>query len=101
MSGHNTPSGPQPHHPPHPAIRAATAAIILLALACSTTATIPGAPAAASSTASFGSGGHAATLTGAGSTFDAPFFDQAFAQYHQQHPAASITYCPGPEMREQ
>ena len=32
------------------------------------------------------------TLTGAGSTFDAPFFNAAFAAYHKQHPAATISY---------
>jgi phosphate transport system substrate-binding protein len=46
----------------------------------------------APSTASFGSSGHRATLTEAGSTFDAPFFDLAFAKYHQQHLAVSISY---------
>jgi phosphate transport system substrate-binding protein len=42
--------------------------------------------------ASFGAIGHRATLAGAGSTFDAPFFSLAFAKYHQQHPAVSISY---------
>ena len=32
------------------------------------------------------------TLTGAGSTFVAPFFSLAFAKYHQQHPAVTINY---------
>lgn len=32
------------------------------------------------------------TLTGAGSTFDAPFFDLAFARYHQAHPSVTIRY---------
>ena len=31
-------------------------------------------------------------LTGAGSTFDAPFFSAAFARYHHLHPAVSVTY---------
>lgn len=31
-------------------------------------------------------------LTGAGSTFDAPFFEAAFARYQQFHPGISITY---------
>ncbi len=31
-------------------------------------------------------------LTGAGSTFDAPFFSAAFARYHQLHPTVSISY---------
>jgi hypothetical protein len=30
--------------------------------------------------------------TGSGSTFDAPFFDLAFANYHRQRPAVSISY---------
>ena len=32
------------------------------------------------------------TLTGAGSTFDAPFFSAAFARYQQQHPGVTISY---------
>ena len=88
MSGHNRRGGPQPRHAPHPAIRAAAAAIILLALAaCSTTttaSTVSPAPAPA--------GTSAATLTGSGSTFDAPFFNLAFAKYHQQHPAVTVNY---------
>jgi phosphate transport system substrate-binding protein len=31
-------------------------------------------------------------ISGAGSTFDAPFFDQAFATYQQQHPGVAISY---------
>lgn len=31
-------------------------------------------------------------LTGAGSTFDVPFFSAAFARYHQLHPAVSVSY---------
>ena len=31
-------------------------------------------------------------LTGAGSTFVAPFFAPAFAKYHQQHPAVTVNY---------
>jgi len=34
----------------------------------------------------------AVSLTGAGSTFDAPFFTAAFARYHQLHPAFSVSY---------
>jgi len=93
MSGHNAPSGPLPHRAPHPAI-AAAAAIILLALAAcaSTTTATMNSAVSAPSTASFGASGHRATLNGAGSTFDAPFFDLAFAHYHQQHPSMSISY---------
>jgi ABC-type phosphate transport system substrate-binding protein len=31
---------------------------------------------------------------GAGSTYVAPFFNLAFARYHQQHPAVTVTYSP-------
>jgi len=37
-------------------------------------------------TASPATGGHTLTLTGAGSTFGAPFFNLAFARYYQEHP---------------
>ena len=80
MPGHNAPSGPMAHHAPHPVI-AAAAAIILLALAAcaSTTTATTSSAVSAPSTASFGVSGHRATLAGAGSTIDAPFFDLAFA----------------------
>ena len=42
--------------------------------------------------ASTGPPGHRPTLTGAGSTFDAPFFAVAFASYQQQHPGVTIGY---------
>ena len=42
--------------------------------------------------ASAGPGGHKPTITGAGSTFDAPFFAVAFASYQQQHPGVTIGY---------
>jgi phosphate transport system substrate-binding protein len=42
--------------------------------------------------ASVGPGGHAPTLTGSGSTFDAPFFAVAFARYQQLHPGVTIGY---------
>jgi phosphate transport system substrate-binding protein len=89
MSGQSTGPGPQPHHTRHPAIRAAAAAIILLALgACSSTTTTS----ATSTAATAGPSGGPGTLTGAGSTYVAPFFALAFARYHQQHPAVTVTY---------
>ena len=90
MSGHNRGPCPQPHHTGHPAIRAAAAAIILLALgACSSTTTrAPRAPRRSSQPQPGGPG----TLTGAGSTYVAPFFAAAFARYHQQHPAVTVNY---------
>ena len=91
MSGHNTGPGPQPHHTRHPAIRAAAAAIIVVALgACSSTTTTP----ATSTAATAGPSGGPGTLTGAGSTYVAPFFALAFARYHQQHPAVTVNYSP-------
>ena len=79
------------HHPyRRTALQAAAAAIALLAAAaCSSTATSSTSAVAA---ATFGPGGYPPTLTGAGSTFDAPFFSVAFAQYQQQHPAVTISY---------
>jgi hypothetical protein len=92
MSGHHARVGLQSRHPAHPAIAAAAAAIILLAVAaCSSTAATR-TSATAAAVASVGPGGHAPTLTGAGSTFDEPFFSAAFARYQQQHPAVTIGY---------
>ena len=65
---------------------AAAAAITILALtACTSTATNTNASGVADSTT-------APTLTGSGSTFDEPFFDLAFAKYHQEHPAVTVGY---------
>jgi phosphate transport system substrate-binding protein len=90
MSGHNRGPGPQPHHTGHPAIRAAAAIIVLALGACSSTTTTP----ATSTAASAGPSGGPGTLTGAGSTYVAPFFALAFARYHQQHPAVTVNYSP-------
>jgi phosphate transport system substrate-binding protein len=88
MSGHNRGAGLQPHHQRHPAIRAAAATIILLALGACSSTTTP----ATSTAASTGPSGGPGTLTGAGSTYVAPFFALAFAKYHQQHPAVTVNY---------
>jgi len=84
---------PSHHHARTRTISAGAAAIITLALAActattagSTSTSSPAPPTATSS------GGPAATLTGSGSTFDAPFFDLAFARYHQENPAVAIGY---------
>ena len=88
MSGHDRGPGPQPRRTRHPAIKVAAAAIILLALgACSSTTT-----STASTAASTGPSGGPGTLTGAGSTYVAPFCALAFAKYHQQHPAVTVNY---------
>jgi len=80
----------KPGHARNATVSTVTAAIIALALAaCASTATtdsVTVTPAAASPGAS------AVTITGSGSTFDAPFFDLAFARYHQQNPAVTVRY---------
>ena len=86
MSRHSTGPGPQPHPTCHLAIRAAAAAIIVLTLgACSSTPTTSTAGTALPS-------GGPGILTGAGSTYVAPFFGLAFARYHQLHPAVTVNY---------
>ena len=45
-----------------------------------------------SSTAAANTTSTLGTITGAGSTFDAPFFGTAFARYQQQHPGVAISY---------
>jgi len=66
---------------------AAAAGALALAACSSTTATAPVAV-AATGAASPG------TLTGAGSTYVAPFLTLALARYHQQHPAVTVNYSP-------
>lgn len=92
MPGQNRRLCSRPHRAPHPAIWAACVALILLAVAAcgSSTATTPAGPVPTPVT--FGSGSHKPALTGAGSTFVAPFFAAAFAHYHQLHPGVSISY---------
>jgi len=87
-----------PHAHPHPrrclprrapaTVAAAAALIIGAALtACSSTSTAA-TGVAPPSVAADGT----VRLTGAGSTFDAPFFDLAFPTYEQQHPGVAISY---------
>jgi phosphate transport system substrate-binding protein len=94
MSGHHARPGAQPRHTTHPATWAiAAAAISLLAVAaCSSATTTPSPTTSAVAAVNDGPGGHRPTLTGAGSTFDAPFFAVAFARYQQQHPGVTISY---------
>jgi phosphate transport system substrate-binding protein len=70
-------------------ITAAAAILVLAVGACSSTTTTSTSVVTVGNT---GPGGHAPTLTGSGSTFDAPFFAVAFAKYQQQHPSVTITY---------
>ncbi len=94
MSGHPAEPGSRPRRTTGPAIAAAAAIILLAVAACTSTSTpsTTGASASAVAAASVGPGGHAPTLRGSGSTFDAPFFSVAFAKYQQQHPGVSISY---------
>jgi phosphate transport system substrate-binding protein len=64
-------------------VAAVTIGALALAACSSTTATVP---VAATGTGSPG------TLTGAGSTYVAPFLALALAKYHQQHPAVTVNY---------
>jgi phosphate transport system substrate-binding protein len=71
----------------------AGAAIIALALAaCTTTTSTTSTSSSAPGTTAAAASSPDRTLTGAGSTFDAPFFDLAFAKYHQQHPGVTVNY---------
>jgi ABC-type phosphate transport system substrate-binding protein len=87
MSTHTARPGSRPRCSPHLATWAA-AALALLTAACTSTSSLD---TMASVVAAASPGGDAPTLTGAGSTFDAPFVSVAFARY-QQHPDVSIGY---------
>ena len=89
MSGHRARPGLRPRHTTRLLLTAAAAILVLAVGACSSTTTTSTSVVTAGIT---GSGGHAPTLTGSGSTFDAPFFAVAFAKYQQQHPSVTITY---------
>ena|SRR5689334_5166581 len=92
MPAHTAQPGSSTHRPARLATWAAAAVIALLAAACTSTASTSSPDTAASVVAAASAGGHAPTLTGAGSTFDAPFFSVAFAKYQQQHPHVTIGY---------
>jgi phosphate transport system substrate-binding protein len=65
--------------------------MLVLAACATTSAAVPGSSPKPSAL-SFDSGGHAPALTGAGSTFVAPFFAVAFAKYYQRNPGVAIGY---------
>jgi phosphate transport system substrate-binding protein len=92
MSAHTARPGSRPRRLPHPATWASAAAIALLAAACTSTAGSSSPDTAASVVAAASAGGHVPTLTGAGSTFEAPFFSVAFTRYQQQHPGTTIGF---------
>jgi phosphate transport system substrate-binding protein len=92
MSGHTARPGPPPRRTSRLAI-VVFAAIIVVALgACTSATSTSSTPASVVAAASTAPGGHKPTLTGAGSTFDAPFFAAAFARYQQRHPGVTIGY---------
>jgi phosphate transport system substrate-binding protein len=94
MPGHHLRPGSQPRHLTRTIAAAAFTAFLLALGACTSSARTSTADASASAVAAASNGpsGHAPTLTGAGSTFDAPFFSAAFARYQQQHPGVTISY---------
>lgn len=86
----------QHHHVTHRTqigtLSACAAAVITVAVsACTATSTTSTTSAVASAPATSAVGARGG-LTGAGSTFDAPFFDAAFAKYHQLHPGVTVSY---------
>ena len=91
MPGHHRlRPGPQARHVTR-TITAAAAAGVLLALAACTSS--PGTSTTAASASAVAAASHGpGTLTGAGSTFGAPFFSAAFARYQQQHRGVTISY---------
>jgi phosphate transport system substrate-binding protein len=92
MSGHHAHRDLPPRRPGRPVITAATAAFILLAASACTGSASTSTEAPAVAVTSNGPAGHKPALTGAGSTFDAPFFSVAFTRYPQQHPGVTIGY---------
>jgi len=67
-----------------PAIAIGAILVLAATAACSSSTTAPPPKAAAAA--------GTMALTGAGSTFDAPFFTAAFAAYQQAHPAVAVNY---------
>jgi phosphate transport system substrate-binding protein len=84
------------HHTTHrtraSALSAGAAIIALTLAACTTTSSSTSTSSSEPGTTAAAASGPHMTLTGAGSTFDAPFFDLAFANYHQQHPGVTVNY---------
>jgi phosphate transport system substrate-binding protein len=89
MPAHHPHPGIPPRRSPRPVVWAAVAAFAILAVSACSSLASSAAPASEVSTIP---GGHKPTLTGSGSTFDAPFFTAAFPRYEQQHPGVTIGY---------
>ena len=85
MSADHGRHNPQPRRARNRTSAAAAAITILALTACTSTAT-------GTSASGVADRATAPTLTGSGSTFDAPFFGLAFARYHQQHPGVTVGY---------
>ena len=83
-----------PHLLPPSTHRRHAAAAILAALTATLAACTSTAPPSTPKATVPASGAAAVTtqLTGAGSTFDEPFFSRAFARYEQEHPGVAVSY---------
>ena len=84
--------GPRSRRTLTKAISIAAAAIGALALAACTSTTMTASVAVAPAAVTGTGAGSAGTLTGAGSTYVAPFLALALAKYHQQHPSVTVSY---------
>jgi phosphate transport system substrate-binding protein len=91
MSGHHLRRGAPYRRPTHLAVWAAAAALVVLAVGACSSATTTGTSSVLAA-GSIGPSGQKPTLTGSGSTFDAPFFSAAFTKYQRLHPSVTITY---------
>src|SRR5215469_9979542 len=83
---------PHPHPRPHRRPAMAGSAAVLALLAAALTACSSSTTSTQASTQANAAAAGVTQLTGAGSTFDAPFFTSAFAAYQQAHPAVAINY---------
>jgi len=86
MSGHPQRPGQRRYPALRPGLAAAAAIGLLTLAACTSSTTTTSATPAATFSA------RPRTLSGAGSTFDAPFFTAAFAAYGKQHPSTAVIY---------
>ena len=75
-----------------PRTAAALTAAAALAIAAALTACTSGSTNAPAALQAAAAGASTVRLTGAGSTFDAPFFTSAFAAYQRSHPGVAISY---------
>ncbi|MGO9780783.1 MAG: substrate-binding domain-containing protein, partial [Streptosporangiaceae bacterium] len=82
---------PRSRRPRHGVLISAAGSLALLALAltaCTSTSTGSSQPVSVTASGAAPS----VRISGAGSTFDAPFFGLAFTRYQQQHPGVAISY---------